>query len=89
VVDIDPDMLPDSMQVDSWSGKDFANALRHDQSCPEYNPDFRQLLHVAYKIAAELGDRYYDALEKHEDVIAKNVTGNLYDRHILPLFEGE
>jgi hypothetical protein len=88
VVDIDPARLPDGTDVDAWSGDEFAAALRHDQSCPAYNPDFRQLLHVAYKIAAEMGDRYYDALKEYEDVVAPNVTENLYERHILPLFEG-
>jgi len=50
-----------------------------------YNPDFRQLLHIAYKIAAEMGRRYLDALDKYEDIIAKNVTENIYERHIKPV----
>jgi len=51
----------------------------------DYNPDFRQLLHIAYKIAAEMGRRYLDALDKYEDIIAKNVTENIYERHIKPV----
>ena len=31
-------------------------------------------------------NRYLDALKKHEEVIAKNVTENIYDRHVKPLF---
>jgi hypothetical protein len=62
------------------------NALRHIPSCPDYNPHFRQLLHVGFKIAAQLGTRYTDALKMHRDIIAKNVTENLLDRHVRPLF---
>jgi hypothetical protein len=46
-------------------------------------------LHVGYKVAAEMGDRFVDALEQHAEVVARNVTENLYDRHIRPLFLGE
>jgi hypothetical protein len=60
--------------------------LRHIPSCSEYNPHFRQLLHVGFKIAAQLGSRYTDALKTHREIIAKNVTENLLDRHVRPLF---
>ena len=33
----------------------------------------------------EEGDRYLNALKQHEAVIAKNVTANLYERHLKPL----
>ena len=65
----------------------LASALRHDQTCEQYNLHLRQLLHVGYKIAAEMGTRFTEALRKHEDVIAQNVSGNIYDRHIKPIFE--
>ena len=45
----------------------------------------RQLLHVSFKVAAKKGDRYLNALKKHEAVIARNVTENLFDRHLKPL----
>ena len=32
--------------------------------------------------------RYLNLLEANEAVIAKNVTENLYDRHIAPVFLG-
>jgi hypothetical protein len=32
--------------------------------------------------------RFLDALKKHEDIIAQNVTENIYERHIIPLFTG-
>ena len=51
-----------------------------------YNPNFRQLLHVGYKIAAEMGSRYIEALVKHKEIIARNVTENIYERHIKPIF---
>ncbi|MCK4282992.1 MAG: hypothetical protein KAX44_01650, partial [Candidatus Brocadiae bacterium] len=86
VIDIEKDKLPPPQVVDRWSGDEFANALRHDQSCDKYDPNFRQLLHVAYKIAAEMGADYTNALEKHEKVIAQNVTENIYRRHIKPIF---
>jgi hypothetical protein len=43
-------------------------------------------MHVGYKVAAEMGRTYLDALEEHEEVIAKNVTENLWDRHLKKLF---
>ena len=46
----------------------------------------RQLIHVGYKIAAQMGDRYLKMLEACEPTIAKNVTENLYERHLKPLF---
>jgi len=33
-----------------------------------------------------MGDRYLDMLEACEPTIAKNVTGNLFERHVMPLF---
>ena len=53
-----------------------------------YNPSFRQLLHVGFKVAAKMGDRYLKALEENEEVVARNVTTNLFDRHIKPVFLG-
>jgi hypothetical protein len=46
------------------------------------------LLHVGFKVAAKMGRRYLDLLEANESVIAKNVTENLYNRHIAPVFLG-
>lgn len=33
-----------------------------------------------------MGSRYTDALKNHRESIARNVTHNLLERHILPLF---
>ena len=86
VIDIDPEQLPSVDTVNAWSSGDYVQALRHDPNCPDYNPSFRQLVHVAYKVAFELGDEYINALEKHADIVGKNVTHNLLARHIIPIF---
>jgi tagaturonate epimerase len=88
VIDIDANRLPSAQEVKSWSSEQFVSALRHDPSCPAFNPHLRQLIHVGYKIAAQMGDRYLKMLEACEPTIARNVTGNLYDRHLKPLFVG-
>jgi len=33
-----------------------------------------------------MGDRYLHALKECEDSVSRNVTMNLYDRHLKPLF---
>jgi hypothetical protein len=86
VIDIDPQKLPSLEAVNGWTSQQFVAALRHDQKNNLYNPHLRQLLHVGYKIAAHMGDRYLDALKRHEKFVSKNVTENLYERHIKPLF---
>ena len=88
VIDIDKDKLPAAATVNGWSSQQFVSALRHDQKNPAYNPSFRQLLHVSFKVAAKMGGRYLSALQKHEAVIAKNVTENLLERHMKPLLLG-
>jgi hypothetical protein len=88
VIDIDPAKLPAPVEVAHWSSAQFTAALRHDPGSPAYNPSLRQLLHVGFKVAAQLGQRYLDLLDANREVIAKNVTHNLYDRHIAPVFFG-
>jgi hypothetical protein len=87
VIDIDPARLPGVEKVGAWSGIEYAEALRHDQSSPLYNPHFRQLLHVSFKVAAEMGARYINALEANAESIARHVTTNLYDRHLAKIFK--
>ena len=86
VIDIAPERLPSPSEVDGWESSQYTAALRHDQSCPGFNADLRQLLHVGYKIAAKMGDRYLGMVSECEESISRNVTENLYDRHIVPLF---
>ena len=89
VIDIDESKLPSPEEVAGWDADTYARTLRHNQEDPLYNPSFRQLIHVSYKIAAELGDEFYPALEKHTDVIGEQITANLCERHIKRLFPGK
>ena len=86
VIDIDPKKLPPASVVNGWTADEYAETLRHDQQNKRFNPDVRQLLHVGYKIASKMGARYTDMLAASEESISRNVTQNLYDRHIVPLF---
>ena len=86
VIDIDWNALPRPDMVAAWSETQFASALRHDQSNPEYNRHFRQMLHVAFKVAAEKGDAYLEALARHRASIARNVAENILERHLKPIF---
>jgi hypothetical protein len=88
VIDIDPARLPSRDEVRGWSSTEYTSALRHVRGETGYNCSLRQLLHVGFKVAAKMGRRYTDLLEANEAVIAKNVTENLYDRHIAPVFLG-
>ena len=46
----------------------------------------RQLIHVGFKVAAKMGDRYLKLLQECESSVSRNVTTNLFERHIKPLF---
>ena len=89
VIDIHRAALPSQKAVASWSSTQYVNALRHDQRCPEFNANLRQLLHVGFKIAAKMGARYLDQIKACEECVTRNVTSNLFDRHIKPLFLGK
>ena len=86
VIDIDKDKLPTAAEVARWDSDQYTSALRHDLSDLRYNRHFRQLLHVGYKIASEMGDRYLNALMENADIVGKNVTYNLLERHLKALF---
>jgi len=88
VIAIDRAKLPAAKEVGKWTSEQFIGALRHEPGSPLFNASVRQLLHVAFKLAAKRGRGYTDLLEKHREVIAKNVTANLYERHLRPLFVG-
>jgi hypothetical protein len=85
VIDIRTEKLPKPEEVEKWDGVQFGKALIHDQNCKSFNPDFRQLIHVGYKVAAQKGDEYYSALEKFEPNIEKQVFENIFERHIKRL----
>ncbi|MGQ9730759.1 MAG: tagaturonate epimerase family protein [Candidatus Zipacnadales bacterium] len=89
VVEIHPARLPHPDEVARWGQKDFVVALEHRPSNPRYKRDFRQLLHLAYKVAAEAGTRYTELVLKYRDIISDRVTRNILERHIRPLFLGD
>jgi len=86
VVDIRPEKLPLPETVFKWDSATFVSSLRHDPGNLGYNKDLRQLLHVGFKVAAKRGSEFLDALQSHRETIARNVTTNLLDRHIRPVF---
>jgi hypothetical protein len=87
VIDIKLDELPTAEEVATWSSEKFANTLRHIPGHPDYNANLRQLIHVGYKIASEMGTYYTDLLKANNDVIGKCVEENLFDRHLKRLFK--
>ena len=86
VIDINRTKLPTAAEANGWTSGQFVRSLRHNQADPLFNPSLRQLLHVGFKVAAKMGPRYLALLEECEESVARNVTGNLFDRHIKPLF---
>jgi hypothetical protein len=86
VIDIDSARLPSAETVAGWNAGQFVSALRHDPRNPAFNPSLRQLVHVGFKVAAQMGDQYLTMLKQCEPTISKNVTENLYERHLKPLF---
>ena len=78
--------LPPADEVNSWSGEQLAGLFGISIE-PEFNPHMRQLIHISFKVAAKQGDRYLDLLT-NEEVVGKNVTENIYERHLKPLFIG-
>lgn len=89
VIDIDESKLPTPAEVSGWSSEQFVSTVRHIPLDPNFNSSVRQLLHVGYKIAALAGDDYLVMLKKYEEAVSRNVTLNLYQRHLKPLFLGE
>jgi tagaturonate epimerase len=88
VIRIDRHQLPDPAKMASWSSGEFVQALRHDPLCRNYNPHMRQLMHLGFKIAAEMAVQMAELRRECRSVIEENVTTNLYARHIRPLFLG-
>ncbi|NLB26209.1 MAG: hypothetical protein GX820_05885, partial [Bacteroidales bacterium] len=87
VIDIADSRLPLPEDVTRWTGEKFANTLRHIPGHQDYNPDFRQLIHVGYKVAAEMGERFTGLLKKYSDIVGQCVEENIYERHFKRLFE--
>lgn len=86
VIDIDPKTLPLPAEVELWDEGKFASTLRHIPGHPQYHDGFRQLIHVGYKVAAEMGNSFLDMVKTNSNVVGEQVTTNLYDRHLCRLF---
>jgi hypothetical protein len=86
VLALNQNRLPLASEVNKWNSRQFSAALTHDQKNKNYNPHFRQLIHVGYKIAAEMGRHFTEELDKNRSVIENNVTINLLERHLKPVF---
>jgi hypothetical protein len=86
IIDVDKHLLPKPERVGSWSPDEFVRALRHDPSCRSYNRNLRQLLHIGFKVAAEKKVRFAELLGEYRSAVEANVTTNLFERHIKPLF---
>jgi len=86
VIDIDPETLPKPEQVNLWDEEKFSNTLRNIPGHPDYHPGFRQLIHVGYKVAAELGSEFIEMTRRHSEIVGEQVMTNIYDRHIRRLF---
>ncbi len=86
VIDINCARLPTAAEVNGWNREQFVRALRHNQADPLFNESLRPLIHVGFKVAARMGARYRKLLEECESSVSRNVTTNLFERHIKPLF---
>ncbi|MBP1654096.1 MAG: hypothetical protein H6Q28_652, partial [Bacteroidetes bacterium] len=89
VVAIDRRRLPDPREVDGWDSETFVRTLEHEPSRKEYSIHFRQLVHTAFRVAAEMGPAFAALLKEHRGVIEEHVTDNIFRRHVAPLFLGE
>jgi hypothetical protein len=87
VIDINVNSLPSAGEVSGWNKWKFAASLRHEENGSDYNPNMRQLIHVAYKLAAQKMDKYLRLLDEHEAVVSECVYDNIYKRHICKLFD--
>jgi hypothetical protein len=86
VVNINRAKLPSAKELKKWTADDYVYAINPYQKDSRYNPDFRQLLNTAYKLAAESRDIFIPALQKNAEFIGENVKANILNRHIIPLF---
>jgi hypothetical protein len=87
VIDIKVTSLPSVKEVSGWDSEKFSASLKHIPGNPDYNSDMRQLIHVAYKLAALQMKDYFRLLESNELTVSKCVYENIYNRHICRLFD--
>jgi tagaturonate epimerase len=87
VIDIRTGRLPSKDEVSGWDSERFASAIRHIPDNINYNPDMRQLIHVAYKLAAHKMQQYFALLDENKIRVTASVYENIYNRHICRLFD--
>jgi tagaturonate epimerase len=87
VIDIDRARLPDPGVVAGWSSVEYVSALQHANAGPGFNPNLRQLLHIGFRVAAEMGERFINALRANQSIIGPNVSSNLFEYHLKPIFD--
>ena len=87
VIDINVSLLPSKKEISDWPSRKFAASLKHVSGNRDYNPNMRQLMHVAYKIAALQMKDYFRLLETNEETVSACVYENIYNRHICRLFD--
>jgi hypothetical protein len=87
VIDIEISSLPSKQEVSQWNSARFSDSLKHISGNSDYNPNMRQLVHVAYKLAALQMKDYFRLLETNEQVVSKCVYENIFNRHICRLFD--
>jgi hypothetical protein len=87
VIDIEATSLPSVNEVSQWNGNQFSASLKHIPGNRGYNPNMRQLIHVAYKLAALKMKDYFRLLELNEQTVSECVYENIYNRHICRLFD--
>jgi len=88
LVEIDRAELPAPTDVEAWTAEELVKRLRHEPGCPDLSVHVRQLMHVAFEIAGEMGGEFRDALDAAHETVAACVTENLYERHVRPLLVG-
>ena len=89
VIDIKISSLPAKKEVLKWNNLKFADSVRHDPENKNYNVNMRQLLHVAYKLAAMKSDKFFELLDQNRKTVSQCVFENIYNRHIARLFDLE
>ena len=86
--------IPENEIIRDKDGKPIGDTFRKVRKDETLNsmkaiwakPKEEKLLHVGYKIAAQMGPRFTDALRRYETTIAGHVTENIYQRHIQAIF---
>ncbi len=85
VLNIQYDKLPSASIFRNKTGFALAKMIRHSKES-SYDPNVRQLMHTAYKIAAEDRNTLLEKIDLHSGLIGKRVCNNILKNHLIPLF---